>query len=161
MRAMARARVLVAAGAAGCAVVGIAAIVLSASRISVALAGLVVALALVFPRQTVRGRLLDVVAMAVLLGAAGFGAHLALGGHTPVNASGEAGRLLLLLVIVGASATTWGIYRDVVGRPPLPTPRRLPGWAAIVVVAGALALAVVAGLLSASALGNRTAAHGS
>lgn len=162
LRTMVRARLAAATAAAACAVLGVGAIVLSADRLEVALAALVVLFAVLFPRQTTGRRTGDVVPAAVLLAAAGFGMHLALGGRTPLTASGEAGRLLPLVVVVGASATAWALYRDFADPRREPgRPSDLPRWTGVVVAVAAVAFAVAAGLVSASSLGNRTAAHGS
>jgi hypothetical protein len=162
LRGMMRARVPAAAAATACAVLGVGAIVLSADRLEVALAALIVLFAALFPRQTVGARTADVLWGLILLAGAGFGIHLALGGHTPLTASGEAGRLLLLLVVVGASATAWGLYRDFVRSrsEPAESPG-LPSWAAVLIAAAAVGIAALVGTLSASSLGNRTASHGS
>jgi O-Antigen ligase len=162
LRGMVRGRLAAGTAATACAVLGIGAIVLSADRLEVALAALVVLFAVVFPRQTVGGRTRDAACAAALLAAAGFGIHLALGGRTPPTTSGEAGRLLLLLVIIGASATAWGLYRDIARdrREPVEAPS-VPRWAVVLIAALAVSIALLAGVLSASPLGNRTAAHGS
>jgi O-antigen ligase/polysaccharide polymerase Wzy-like membrane protein len=162
LRTMVRGRIPAAAAATACAALGVGAVVLSADRLEVALAALVVACAVLFPRQSVGGRTRDAACAAALLAAAALGVHLALGGNTPLTASGEVGRLLLLLLVVGASAAAWAVYRDFAGPRREPErPREAPLWTGAIVAVTAVALAVVVALLSASPLGNRTAAHGS
>jgi hypothetical protein len=112
LRGMASSRLAVGLGSAAAVALAAGVIGLADRRTEIALAGIVLIAAVVWPDRTVRaGRPTAALAALVVVGAA-LGTRLALGGYAfPGATGGDAGRMLLLVAVVAGTVAAWAVIR--------------------------------------------------
>ena len=147
LAAMVRARPRVAVPAALVAACAGAVLGLAHSRLHMALAAAVLAVAVIAPRPTVHGSRAAALAAAAVVAAAAIAAHVLLGGRAEAGATGDdAGRVAALAALLAVAVGAWAALRGRIdGRAPSP-PLRGPALAAACVVALAAGAWAVAGL---------------
>jgi O-antigen ligase len=139
---------------------------LSESRLQAALAGLVLLIAVTWPRSTLGVDRPRAIVAAALLVAAGLGVAIALGGYSaPGVTRGGGERLLELSAIVGGTVAGWSLLIKYLGPPRRPGPERriarLPSrWLAGAVLVGAGVLVTAALAVSAPVAGVGGFTHG-